>query len=394
MQTNLFPAILIAGPPNCGKSVLSYLLTQHLSNLGVPHYLLRAAPDGEGNWFMQGSWPLVRTLRLRHKSAYTAQFVAHVRNAIQARLLPLLVDVGGLPQGEQFGILGACTHAVLLYCSAEQKIAWQETLERLNVPLIAALRSSLSEPGQILETYPILAGSISGLQRQEPRTDLTFGALLDRIAGLCHYEPLQLEQAHLRAAPFQPLLERRLMAAIDAERSGVRSVWQFTDLPGVQELVPPDQPAALYGPGPVWLAAMLAAHLHRVACAIFDARYGWLPVIEPRTGNSPELRVSISPFEGGEGSLPASWIDLDAPGSILEPEDFCLPAFTSREGVILSGKLPRWAYACLAHQMAPDKTWIGIYAPTLHGAVVVQSKAPSPKLGEFVKGAPAAQLPK
>ncbi len=46
MRTNLFPATLLAGPPNCGKSVLAFLLTQHLREMGIQHLLLRAVPDG------------------------------------------------------------------------------------------------------------------------------------------------------------------------------------------------------------------------------------------------------------------------------------------------------------------------------------------------------------
>jgi thymidylate kinase len=44
--TNLLPAILIAAPHHSGKSVLAYLLSQHLRDAHVPHILLRAAPDG------------------------------------------------------------------------------------------------------------------------------------------------------------------------------------------------------------------------------------------------------------------------------------------------------------------------------------------------------------
>ena len=45
-----FNAILIGGPPHSGKSVLTYSLTQTLRQQGIDHYVLRACPDGEGDW--------------------------------------------------------------------------------------------------------------------------------------------------------------------------------------------------------------------------------------------------------------------------------------------------------------------------------------------------------
>ena len=74
----VFPAVLVAGMPHCGKSVLAYMLSQHLRRMGIAHYLLRAAPDGEGDWFLEGDPAWVRTLRKRAKGPFTAAFVAHM----------------------------------------------------------------------------------------------------------------------------------------------------------------------------------------------------------------------------------------------------------------------------------------------------------------------------
>ncbi len=46
----LFPAIAIGGPPHSGKSVLAYSLSKALRARQVAHYVLRAFPDGEGDW--------------------------------------------------------------------------------------------------------------------------------------------------------------------------------------------------------------------------------------------------------------------------------------------------------------------------------------------------------
>src|SRR5438552_6610469 len=44
------PAILIGGPPHTGKSVLTYSLSQALRKRSIEHYVIRASPDGEGDW--------------------------------------------------------------------------------------------------------------------------------------------------------------------------------------------------------------------------------------------------------------------------------------------------------------------------------------------------------
>lgn len=123
--TNLLPAILLAGPPHCGKSVLAYLLTQRLRERGVAHYLLRAAPDGEGDWFLHGQPNTMRELRLEYKRGFSSSFVHHMSAAVTNRALPLLVDVGGRPQGDQLHILAACSHSILLYRSADELVEWR-----------------------------------------------------------------------------------------------------------------------------------------------------------------------------------------------------------------------------------------------------------------------------
>ncbi len=65
------PAILIGGPPNAGKSVLLYNLTQALYERGVRHHILRACPDGEGNYFQEGHPVTVSSLRESNKRAWS-----------------------------------------------------------------------------------------------------------------------------------------------------------------------------------------------------------------------------------------------------------------------------------------------------------------------------------
>src|SRR5260370_8438800 len=92
---NLLPAILFGGPPHAGKSVLFYSLAKALRERGIPHYAIRACPDGEGNWFYELDQDKVRLIRV--KGEWTSDFVKRMCLDLARRHLPLLVDIGGAP---------------------------------------------------------------------------------------------------------------------------------------------------------------------------------------------------------------------------------------------------------------------------------------------------------
>jgi len=118
----LFPAILIGGPPHSGKSVLAYNLS-HALRPRVTHYLLRACPDGEGDWANEIDQSLVRTIRV--KGDWTRTWVDRICRDIAARHQPLLVDVGGKPEPWQEPIFGQCSAAILLGRSPETIEVWR-----------------------------------------------------------------------------------------------------------------------------------------------------------------------------------------------------------------------------------------------------------------------------
>ena len=264
----LLPALILAGPPNRGKSALAYLLTSHLRQLKISHYLLRAAPDGEGDWFYRGDPAAVRGLRLRHRQGYNAPFIQHMRRAVEDRLLPLLVDVGGLPQGDQWEILRAGTHSVLLYGDAAELQTWQAGLAALGLQPLAELRSEPAGSDQLTLTHPLLQGVIGGLHRDESqrRTGVVFGALLERVAGIFRYTETELETLHLQRAPWPATHVRDLRPEAGEARD-----WNPEELPGALARLPQGERLALYGRGTGWLAAACAAHCAPAPVMLFDA---------------------------------------------------------------------------------------------------------------------------
>lgn len=382
MRTNLFPAILIAGPPHSGKSVLAYLLSQRLRKQEVAHYLLRAVPDGEGDWYLEGDPSVVRALRVKHKTGYSRAFVQHMRSIIEGRLLPLLVDVGGRPQGVQLEILKACTHSILLFRTPSERQDWRDLLAGTDLLPVAELQSSLDSAELVYQDKPVLQAVITGLERDisTRKAGTTFEALLERVAGICHYEAAFLEREHLRHAPFHPLLERELATKINPHRE-VPLIWEASHLSRLKGSFQAGQPIAVYGRGPVWLGAWLAIQALPAPVAIFDVRYGWVIVPEVEITPHPQLQYRFIPYNlFDEGT----WIEIVIPGGILERNDIRLPPIPGAGGAVLSGKLPRWAFAALARKLSKERPWVGIYVPALGGAIVVHSVSPSVAVGDFL----------
>jgi CRISPR-associated protein Csx3 len=387
MNTNLFPSILLAGPPNCGKSVLAFLLTHHLRQLGIAHYLLRSAPDGEGDWYLAGQQEdaqkeLVQTLRAMHKRKYTSHFIAHMHHAIMARPLPMLVDIGGQPQGDQLNLIKACTHSILLYRTEEQRLSWQKMLNEARLTPIAELRSTLGGEEIAENRHPYLRGTISGLDRDPThrRTGLVFGILLELVSGICSYDAASLEQIHLKHAPFPVVNERGLARNLSVPVEGETAIWSPGHLAHISNLVPASKPISIYGRGPVWLASALAALTLPESFVIFDARYGWLspPPIRFHKGDA-DVKINVLPFQEQD-----TWVEVELPCGTLEPYEICLnqePPQT-QGGLVLSGKIPRWLFAALVHHLAPKHTWIAVDDPRLSQAVVVYSNSPFNRVGD------------
>lgn len=381
MRTNLFPAVLLAGPPHSGKSVLSFMLSQHLRNMGIAHYLLRAVPDGEGDWFLEGDPNIVRPLRLANKGDYTVDFVGHMRDVVESRLLPLLVDIGGRPRDEQFDILRACTHSVVLYRTEEERLDWQEKLAGMDLLPVAELRSSLNEEDRIEQVRPILQGVTTGLEREtdKRKTGAVFGALLDRVAGICHYEEAFLEKIHTQRAPLPFMSESELARRLGLVRQDKKIFWSPADLRNLQQVLAKDEPLALYGRGPVWLAAFAAAHTCPVDMAMFDVRFGWVKIPKIGFADNPSLQTNLTTLDN-IGDL----LTVSIPGGVLEPDQMTINPFTGKNGLTLSGRLPRWTYAALARQLLPLRAWIGIHEPKQNQIVVIHSNTPSMSVGDVL----------
>ncbi len=379
-----FPAILVGGPPHSGKSVLVYRLTQALRKRKVDHYVLRACPDGEGDWSQEASPETVRVLRA--KMPFTPEFVQAMCLDLQRRHLPLLVDMGGRPTPEQEAILEHCTHAILLGPDAQALAWWRERAERYSLVILAELHSSLTEPETLWDPGPPLRGRIHGLERHRrapgsPQEAPVFWDLVERVASLFQAVAQDARKLHLRSAPAELTVD--LDRLLHTWRPGAASRWQPSDLPAFQSYLPRGEPLALYGRGPLWLFAAGAAHIFPAPFYQFDPRLGWVEALPltPAPDRDLEARTDLL-WQVTEGPtwthmtlhLPHSYIDY------AQLRDAKLPRLPTGHGTILSGKLPLWIYTGLVRAYH-DLPWIAVAYPPQEVAVVVHSQDPAHPVG-------------
>jgi CRISPR-associated protein Csx3 len=387
VEMERFPAILIGGPPHSGKSVLTYSLTQALRQRGVEHYVVRAAPDGEGDWANEAAQKLVRTLRV--KGDFTPAFIDFVCRSVTERHLPLLVDAGGLSTPEQERIFDCCTHAALLTPDEPSRVQWRAIAERNHLPILAELTSHLHGECQITDAGPTLRGVITGLDRSQTAAGPVFDALVQRLAVILGYDPDELYRLHESLCPVETVIYlARLARTFGVPFDGEKPRWQPNHVRQVLDYLPEATSLGLYDRGPNWLYVAVALQAAPASFFQFDPRLGWVQAIPLRLGtpgpNTP-LQIQCHPAAGYvhlESQVPAAHLDYSEFDALTAPP---IPAGT---GVVLSGKLPLWVYTSLAltYRAAP---WIAAYQPQLNCAVVAYSAGKTRAAGDCIYDLPS-----
>ncbi len=374
------PAILLAGPPHCGKSVLGYQLTQSLSSVDMDHYLLRAVPDGEGNWFFVDNRVAVYRLRNQLKHDYTDKFIDHMSKAISDRMVPLLVDIGGQPRDHQWQIPNACTHSILLYQTEKELMEWRQYLANQGLIPLAELQSVQNQAETVSQAGPILQGTIGGLERSPAlrRTGVTFAALQEKVADVIKADKNDLENLRRQAARGCYISEQALAQQIGICQPDQSILWHPEDLRQVIPLIPQEKIVSIDGRGPVWLAAALAVGALPGQTRFFDIRYGWVKVPEVEIQNPGNLRVERREYAD------YTWFEVSIPDGIYEEKNrVAIPPFErTKPGVVISGKLPRWVYAALAVYFSTRYEWVAVRNLPQKNLTIISSRSDLHRIGE------------
>lgn len=163
-------AILIGGPPNSGKSVLSNGLRVNAldKRADIQVYLHRANWDGEGNHTYETPDPkLVERLRkennvkLHHHPnkdeligryfKYHATATKNIRQVVDLAL----VDVGGVPDLVKTPVIEQCSHYIVISRYPDRVQEWHDLCGEQLKPL-AVIHSVKEERLEILQTEPFL----------------------------------------------------------------------------------------------------------------------------------------------------------------------------------------------------------------------------------------------
>ncbi len=334
--------------------------------------------DGEGDWFHEGPRELVRHLRV--KGARSEAWLPLLRRDIARRHLPLLVDMGGWPTPEQETLLDECTHGVLLTPDEESRREWADRFARHGLVLLADLRSDLHGENKLEREEPVLVGTLAGLERGRMAEGPAFEALVERLTTLFSDASVDLRRRHLEKAPVELVVDLDRLAQ---QMGKAPYRWQPSDVPKVLAYLPAHQPLAVYGRGPNWLYAAIAAHVIPAPFYLFDARIGWVESPTLREGSLPpdsSVTWTVRPLP----NLGAHLIEIGLPDAYLdirEADALGIPHLPPT-GVIVSGRLPLWLWVALVR--ACDAPWVAVLQPQMAGAVVVRARSALPPMGTVV----------
>lgn len=385
-----YPAVFIGGPPHAGKSWLTHQLSRALARRQVAHYVLRAHPDGEGHWRFEAPADAANELRLLAKQPWTPEFAARISRDIAGRHLPLLVDAGGQVSEETRLILAHCSGAILLAPRRASLAAWRALVAEQALPLLAELRSTLDGPQTVDAAGATLRGTISGLGPGRAPSGPCFDQLVVRLDGLCRFERALLLRQHAALLDADPLDIEAPIGALPAHRMP-DAPWRPDELPQLLAAVDPRAPLAIYGAGPPWLYAALAAYTAPAPLQVFNVALGWVQPPPLALGDKADAarlawqRDERETYTRLRFTIPGAYLDYAA--ALAAP--LRVPRVAPDRGVALDGRLPTWLYAALARRYA-SAAWVGVYEPRADppAAIVVRSRRPQLPIGSVYPLAP------
>lgn len=386
---NFLPAILMGGPPHAGKSVLFYRLTSALRAQGIDHYALRACADGEGNWFHEIKPDQVDTLRVKLTGEWPPAFVQSISRALEHRCLPFLVDMGGNLKPSQECLLEGCTHSILLLREdqPEATLRWRGYVETYNLLPVAQLLSRREGQSVVTGVSPVLEGIITGLERATAREgaedDPLFAALLARIRALFTSHDCQKQrQMYIEHSPTELMLDiPQELRAFTTD-----SKWQPEMLPSLLKGLPEKTPLSLYGSGPTWLYAALAAYEDPQPFYLFDPRMGWIPPVpvelSKTISETKDIRLEITRVQD------AIKLTLSFPYDRLEylrSDPLLFPHVEPEAGLVIDGRIPYWLLTSLTRLYKnAGVAWIATSYPPLDASIVVYSRVAAFQPGDRI----------
>lgn len=153
--------VVIGGPPHSGKSVFIQALRIKLQQLNPESfsnnfYIIRACPDGEGDWF--GEIPESEGKHLKTAGDFTDDFAEQMAIAIEnAKKIKniIIVDVGGRLDKKNNLIFSKCNSGIIVSNNKDSASEWKGAYDLTELKLLARINSVLNGQNELISTNPL-----------------------------------------------------------------------------------------------------------------------------------------------------------------------------------------------------------------------------------------------
>ncbi len=360
--------VVFCGPPHSGKSVF---IANLINKLPTDAYtIIRACPDGEGNWSNNKNQK--ETSIVRKKGKFTKSFIEDTCKAIDNQTNKIvLVDVGGIMSKENEEVFKHCDSFVVLSSDEKKKEEWLKFGQELGLECLGSLDSSLEGQEEIYSRQPYLQGKIVGLERGEfLKNSQVINAIISDIVKKSRYE----EKSEKKDTNFIGTMIDDTELGFDLgygkeilteDGTPIKQVkWSEEALPeiykNIKEKVNIKQPIRINGIRANFVLCGICKALKKngaQAISIYDARTKqYIPIKslskKKRLKQTEGLLYNI--IENKENIFMD--IDVTKEQYSLEDYDQCiLPQIKENKNLYLSGRIPLWLLASISSSYDSNK---------------------------------------
>lgn len=368
--------IVFCGPPHSGKSVLIANLKKRLPD--DCQRVLRACPDGEGDWSNESGNFLVD---VRNKSTFTPEFVERFCHAIDRNQDSkiVIVDVGGRRTEENREIFSHCdSYAVLCSTIPENQNEMQEwqtfadSIIKKGTPeehlacfalLDSALEGTEEIDWQEAKTNP-LKGKVTGLAR---KTLLKSSPLLDKLAAkIIRESGYTLEDS--RNLDLHELSGLALAYSVGCQKIETiedvevpKAFWNYESIGKVYDVISrltseddgKTKEVQIDAVRPAFILCACAKSLHDSGIQTIrtmdseNNEFIDIKKLEKREGIQETDGLMYHMIEGEKGIF----LDIDIEGQNYTLQEYAscvLPKLNAGKPVYISGRVPNWLMASAA----------------------------------------------
>jgi CRISPR-associated Csx3 family protein len=388
--------IVVCGPPHSGKSVFLGGLCENLPR--TERYLFRACPDGEGTWTYKGNG----SEQYRRKGKFSCEVVDwYCQSLAKCEMAPIiLVDIGGIPSGENQRILkeGGVTHAIILAGNLEKVPEWEQFLKDCGIEVIATLHSDYNGETDNTSSNPMVVHHLERGDEEvknRPAIQVVAEKILTITTATTHKEGTMefLKEDVLSIAGLAEALGKSLQERELPNGKVIKQLlWEGNDLIEIAKLLHNrinDLPkiVKIDGAAPAWLATGIVHECHPRMAAL-NSPDGYIEVEGHRARGNGEGPVgfSVRPHATEEGWTvveftldPSVPLDPKCLGEVVPPE---LPMGAK---VVISGRGPNWLVASIAMGYHGRTAAVACFQPGT-GSTVCMTHTASIALGSIVPG--------